>query len=107
MWVRARHTHQGLGNRALAPELRRKGVADEVVAEAAVAQWTTRPRRAGPSNSCASACGPPPGSTRLARIRKLVGMLARKGYPGGLAYRVVKDEVRMRADGAWTADLPG
>ena len=27
-------------------------------------------------------------------IRKLVGMLARKGYPPGLAFRVVKDVVQ-------------
>jgi regulatory protein len=28
------------------------------------------------------------------KIRKLVGMLARKGYSEGLAFRVVKDELR-------------
>jgi regulatory protein len=28
------------------------------------------------------------------KVRRLVGMLARKGYGQGLAYRVVKDEVR-------------
>lgn len=37
MWVRSRHTYNGLGRRALAMELRRKGVADEVVAEAVAA----------------------------------------------------------------------
>jgi regulatory protein len=33
-WVRSRHAHRGLGRRAIAVELRRKGVADDVAAEA-------------------------------------------------------------------------
>ena len=27
-------------------------------------------------------------------VRRIVGMLARKGYPEGLAFRVVREEVR-------------
>ena len=37
------------------------------------------------------------------RTRRLVGMLARKGYPPGLAFRIVRDEVGAD-DGA---DLDG
>ena len=33
-------------------------------------------------------------------LRRLVGMLARKGYPPGLAVRVVRDALAERADGA-------
>src|SRR5262249_52786648 len=29
------------------------------------------------------------------RLRRLVGMLARKGYPAGLAYRVVRDALEQ------------
>ena len=37
VWVRSRHNYNGMARRALSMELRRKGVADEVVAEAVAA----------------------------------------------------------------------
>ena len=71
---------RGLARRALAQELRRKGIDDE----AAARRWTrstraTRRRRprAG-AQEAALACA---GSTDQAATRRLVGMLARKGYP--------------------------
>jgi regulatory protein len=39
------------------------------------------------------------------RMRRLVGVLARKGYPPGLAYRVVK--AALADEGARVDDLPG
>jgi regulatory protein len=36
--------------------------------------------------------------TREARIRRLVGQLARKGYPGGLAVRVVREALAEEGD---------
>ena len=38
------------------------------------------------------------GLTTEARVRRLAGMLARKGYPAGLAFRIVKEE--LEAEGA-------
>jgi regulatory protein len=38
------------------------------------------------------------GQPAQARIRKLAGMLARKGYPPGLAFRVIREA--MEAEGA-------
>jgi hypothetical protein len=38
-------------------------------------------------------------------IRKLVGMLARKGYPSGLAYRVVKEAMADDAEASAAAEL--
>ena len=35
---------------------------------------------------------------REARIRRLVGQLARKGYPGGLAVRVVREALAAEGD---------
>jgi regulatory protein len=32
------------------------------------------------------------------RVRRLVGMLARKGYPGGLAMRVVRSELEAERE---------
>jgi regulatory protein len=93
VWVRSRHNFQGLSRRALAVELRRKGVADESAAEALAAvdgdaeeeraRQLVRKRLRVLDNA-----------DETTKIRKLVGMLARKGYAEGLAYRVVKDEVR-------------
>jgi regulatory protein len=93
VWVRSRHGFQGLSRRALAVELRRKGVADESAAGALAAvdadaeeeraRQLVRKRLRVLDNA-----------DEAAKIRKLVGMLARKGYAQGLAYRVVKDELR-------------
>jgi regulatory protein len=38
------------------------------------------------------------------RIRRLVSMLARKGYPAGLAIRVVKEALAAEAETAEFAD---
>lgn len=89
-WVQSRHTGRGLARRALAAELRRRGVADATVNEAvetldpAQEEETARAivRRRLPSTR---------GADPAKRMRRLVGMLARKGYPPGLSYRVVKD----------------
>ncbi|WP_424923448.1 regulatory protein RecX [Actinocrispum wychmicini] len=92
MWVRSRHTYQGMGRRALSVELRRRGVDNETVAEAVAAVDSDAEeerarqlvRKRLPSMSSAD---------QPTKIRRLVGMLARKGYTQGLAYRVVKDEL--------------
>jgi regulatory protein len=93
VWVRSRHNFQGMSRRALAVELRRKGVADESAAEALAtvdaeaeedrARQLVRKRLRVLANA-----------DEPTKIRKLVGMLARKGYAQGLAYRVVKEELR-------------
>jgi SOS response regulatory protein OraA/RecX len=89
-WVTSRQSGRGLARRALASELRTKGVDGEVAA-AAVAEvdpqdeWDSARRlvqRRAPS------------MRRLDRVtaeRRLVGMLARKGYGPGLAAGVVRD----------------
>ncbi|CNE20002.1 Regulatory protein recX [Mycobacterium tuberculosis] len=89
-WVQSRHTGRGLAKRALAAELRRRGVADDTVNEAvesldpAQEEETARALvlRRLPSTR---------GADPAKRMRRLVGLLARKGYPPGLSYRVVKE----------------
>ncbi len=74
-------------------ELRRKGVSDEVAGEAlAEVDTESEERRARElvdrklrSLTVATA------DQRTAAARRLVGMLARKGYGAGVAYRVVKE----------------
>lgn len=103
-WVRSRHTYQGVARRALSAELRRKGVADDLAA-AAVSELDSeaeevRARELVRKRLRSTAAGAP----ELTMIRRLVGMLARKGYPEGLAYRVVRDELRAVGSDAEALD---
>jgi regulatory protein len=93
LWITDRQRSRGLAPRALSQELRRKGVADEVVREAL--------DEVDPESQEATARALVRKKLRtLSRVddttavRRLVGMLARKGYPSGLAFAVVRDEVR-------------
>jgi regulatory protein len=93
VWVRSRHNFQGLSRRALAMELRRKGVDDESAAEAlaTVDADAEEERARALVQKRLRSLGT---AEETVKVRKLVGMLARKGYSEGMAYRVVKDEVR-------------
>lgn len=88
-WVESRHAVRGLSRRALAQELRTKGVAADLV-EQAVAQLDhddeTEAARALVDRKLRSTRGLDP----QVRIRRLVGVLARRGYSEGLAFRVVR-----------------
>ncbi|WP_328916554.1 MULTISPECIES: recombination regulator RecX [unclassified Streptomyces] len=89
-WVESRHRGRGLARRALAQELRHRGVDAELVTEAvglldseqeeATARELVRRRLPGTR-----------GLDRDKRIRRVAGMLARKGYSEGLALKVVRD----------------
>ncbi|HEY4017240.1 MAG TPA: regulatory protein RecX [Pseudonocardiaceae bacterium] len=93
VWVRSRHNYQGMARKALSIELRRKGVADEVVAEAVSAVDAEAEEARARELVRKRLRGTVP-ADEVAMIRRLVGMLARKGYSEGLAYRVVKSELR-------------
>jgi regulatory protein len=105
MYVRSRHAYQGMGKRALSIELRRKGVDNDTAAEAVAAvdeeaeeeRARQLVRKRLPSMSTAD---------NQAKIRRLVGMLARKGYSQGLAYRVVKDELAAIGEETSLLDNP-
>lgn len=89
-WVQSRHLGRGLARRALASELRRRGVADETVNEAVEIlepQQEERTARELVARRLPATRGLDPAK----RMRRLVGMLARKGYSPGLAYRVVRE----------------
>lgn len=93
LWIGSRQPGKGLARRALAQELRRKGIDDEVAREALdeidpadeehAARLLVRKKL-----------------RTLSRVddqtatRRLVGMLARKGYGSGVAFSVVRDELR-------------
>jgi regulatory protein len=102
-WVESRHRGRGLAGRALAAELRQRGVADETVKEAvSVLDSDQEESRARDlvDRRLASTRGADP----VKRMRQLVGMLARKGYAPGLAYRVVKEA--LAAEGTDVEEFP-
>jgi len=88
-WVDSRHRSRGLSKKVLAGELRRKGVDPDFVEEAVAAVSDEDEREAALAlarRRYRSLAGQP----NEAVLRKLVGMLARKGYGSGVAIPVVK-----------------
>lgn len=90
MLVRSRQSGRGLARKALAVELRRHGVPDELVG-AALTQVRPEDEMAAARGLVARRLPATRGLDRQVRTRRLVGMLARKGYPTGLALRVVAE----------------
>jgi regulatory protein len=93
-WVDSRHAGRGLARRALAGELRRRGVAAATVEEAVLrvdpaAEEATA--RALVRRRLASTAALDP----AARARRLIGQLARRGYPADLSYRLVREELAL------------
>jgi regulatory protein len=93
-WVTSRHQGRGLARRALANELRQRGVDADVAGEALETH--------SPDDEAATARALVDRKLRTATgspetvFRRLVGMLARKGYPGGVAFQAVKDALAAR-----------
>lgn len=89
-WVESRHRGRGLARRALGHELRHRGVADEVAREALaglaledeliMARDIVRKRLTGTR-----------GDEPARRIRRLAGVLARKGYSPATSMQAVRE----------------
>ncbi|MEE6274023.1 regulatory protein RecX [Georgenia sp. MJ206] len=100
MLVRTRHAERGLARRALAQELRRKGI-DGDVAQAALEQVEDEDELTAARALVARRVAATRGLEREKRRRRLGGMLARKGYPPGVAMRVVDEALAAEGqDGA-------
>lgn len=91
-WVRSRHASRGMSRRSLAHELRTKGVDDEV-ALAALDALGDEDERAAAEALVAKRLPSLRGHDAQVQTRRLVGMLARKGYSGGLVLQVVRAAV--------------
>lgn len=89
-WVESRHRSRGLAPRALAQELRRKGVGDEEAKEA-LEQIDEDDERAAARALVDKKMRSMAGLDRQVATRRLAGMLARKGYAAGLAFSVVRE----------------
>ena len=99
LWVTSRHRGKGLAGRALSQELRRKGVADETAAEA-VATIDRDQELATARELVDRKLRSTAGLATDARVRRLAGMLARKGYPAGTAFRVVREALAAEGEEA-------
>lgn len=96
-WIASRQPGKGLARRALAQELRRKGIVEEVAREAldeidpddeeSAARMLVRKKLRSMH-----------GVDQQKATRRLVGMLARKGYGAGVAFAIVKDELRLHGE---------
>ena len=89
-WVNSRHTGRGLGRRALSQELRRRGVEEETVAQA-VSGISADDERVAATTLVQRRLRTMTGLPRETQVRRLVAMLARKGFSQSLAMSVVLD----------------
>jgi regulatory protein len=106
-WVSSRQSGRGLARRALSAELRAKGVDPEVAAEA-VEAVDDDDERASARRLVDRKVGAMRRLDRATATRRLMGMLARKGYSGGLAAAVVREALDgADADGLEDSGVPG
>jgi regulatory protein len=101
-WVESRHYSRGLSRRSLSAELRRQGVDTEEIREAVDTldpeQEVATARRLVEQKMAGSR-----GQPSDARVRRAAGVLARKGYPPGLVFRLIKEYLEQ--EGAVGIDL--
>lgn len=96
MLVRSQVATRGLARRGLAHELRKKGI-DAELAEQALEQVAPDDERDTARALVDKKLRTMSGLEKDVKTRRLAGMLARKGYPAGLAYGVIREAL---------ADLP-
>ena len=94
MWVESRHHSRGLARRALSTELRQRRVSENDV-RGAVAEVSPEQEEAAARRLVAGRLAATRGRPLPSRMRRLMGLLARKGYPPGLAYRVVREALEQ------------
>lgn len=96
-WVEQRQSGRGLARRALAQELKRKGIEDDVAREVL--------DEIEPDDEVEAARMLVRAKLRTVRaldrdkaVRRLVGMLARKGHSSSVAFRVVTEELDVELE---------
>jgi regulatory protein len=97
-WVESRHYSRGLSRRSLSAELRRHGVEAEEIREAVSTldpeQEAATARRLAEQKMAGTR-----GQPTEVRIRRAAGTLARKGYPPGLVFRLIKEVLEQEGSG--------
>jgi len=101
-WVESRHYSRGLSRRSLSAELHRQGVQADEIREAVGSldpdQEVATARRLVEQKLAASRGQPPE-----VRARRAAGTLARKGYPAGLVFRLIKEVLEQEG----SREIPG
>lgn len=90
-WVRSRREHAGKGKKVLAAELRTKGVAEDVIAGALADIDAGAERVRAEQLVVGKLRRETLGEDDVRVTRRLVAMLARRGYSPSMAYDVVRD----------------
>jgi regulatory protein len=104
-FANVRQTERGLAGREIARQLRGRGVSDDVVSRV-IADIDGDRELATARRLVARKLPSMRSLDSTTQIRRLVGMLARKGYPPSQAYQVVRDAIDLSAaeqvdDTAW------
>lgn len=89
MLVRSQRSNRSLARRALRVELRKKGVPDAFV-ESALAEVSDSDEQDEARKVVEKRLRTMRGLPRETQARRLAGVLARKGYPGEIAYSVIR-----------------
>jgi regulatory protein len=103
-WVESRQRSRGLARRALAQELRRKGVDDETT-RTALDDLDPADEEAAARALVRKKLRSLRGVDRTTATRRLAGLLARKGYPAAMAFAVVRQELGAADDDAPSDDV--
>jgi regulatory protein len=105
-WVESRHYSRGLAGRALSAELKQRGVAADEI-KAAIDEQLSPDAEAGAARRLVERrIAGTRGLPAEQRTRRLAGMLARKGYPPGLAYRVIREALEAEGESAALEEEP-
>jgi len=97
MLVRSQQAGRGLARRALAHQLRQKGVDDET-AEAALDEVDPAGEEDRARELVARRLRRLHGLEPIVQTRRLAGMLARKGYPSDVTMRVIRQAISEAAE---------
>lgn len=96
-WVRSRRTNSGKGKRALAAELRTKGVDAELIASTLdsvdAGEWRVQAEQLVANKLRRERL-----DDELKVTRRLVAMLARRGYSQGMAFDVVSTQLAQERE---------
>ena len=105
-WVESRHYSRGLAGRALSAELKQRGVAPDEIRAALDEQLSPDAEATAARRLVERRIPGTRGLPADQRTRRLAGMLARKGYPPGLAYRVIREALEAEGETAALEDEP-
>ena len=97
-YVSSQHERKGLGKNALRQQLRAKGVSDDVAQEAISQISDDQEFQAAFALACKKIRSLQKDDAKT-QLRKIVGVLARKGYSSNLAFRVAKEVITDLPDG--------